>query len=129
MLIAAALLELELAEADSIKAKRRVVNAIKDRVRARFNVSIAEVAGHDERHSILIGCVKVGVEARKLREQMEKIVRTVESLGLAEVVSDDVIVVRLDEVEEVDDDELDCDAADCDHDHDHDHAEGEGEDS
>jgi uncharacterized protein len=128
MLIAAALLELELAEADSIKAKRRVVNAIKDRVRARFNVSIAEIAAHDERHSILIGCVKVGVEAKRLREQMEKIVRTVEGLGLAEIVSDDVIVVRLDEVEEVDDDDLDSDEAGH-HDCDHDHEEGEGEDS
>ena len=105
MLIAAALLELELAEADSIKAKRRVVNAIKDRVRRRFNVSVAEVSAHDERHSICIGCVKVGVEAKHLREQMEKIVRTVESFGLAELVSDDVTIVRLDEVEEVDDDD------------------------
>jgi uncharacterized protein len=107
MLIAAALLELELAEADSIKAKRRVVNAIKDRVRRRFNVSVAEVAAHDERHSICIGCVKVGVEAKHLREQMEKLVRVVESLGLAEVVSDDVTIVRLDEIEEVEEDGAD----------------------
>ena len=38
---------------------------------------------------------------------MEKLIRYVESLGLAEVVGDDVTVVRLDEVEELPDDEDD----------------------
>jgi uncharacterized protein YlxP (DUF503 family) len=69
-------------------------------VRHRFNVSVAEVSAHDERHSICIGCVKVGVVARHLREQMEKLVRTVESFGLAELVGDDVTIVRLDAIEE-----------------------------
>jgi hypothetical protein len=35
---------------------------------------------------------------------MEKVVRYVESLGVAEVVADDVTVLRIDEVEELDDD-------------------------
>ena len=43
----------------------------------------------------------VGVDPRHLREAMEKIVRYVESLGVAEVVSDDITVLRLDEVEEL----------------------------
>jgi uncharacterized protein len=102
MLIAAALIELELAEADSIKDKRRVVRSVKDRLRERFNVSVAEVAAQDDRHAICIGCVKVGIDARHLREQLEGAVRFVESLGLAEVVGDDVTVVRLDQLTEVD---------------------------
>ena len=105
MLIAAALIELALPEAETIKARRRVARSLKDRVRRRFNVSIAEVADQDERHSVCIGCVMVGVDPRHLRDAMEKIVRYVESLGVAEVVADDVTVVRLDEVEELPDDE------------------------
>jgi uncharacterized protein YlxP (DUF503 family) len=101
MLIAAALIELELGEADSIKDKRKVVRSVKDRLRERFNVSVAEVAAQDERHSICIGCVKVGIDAKHLREQLEGAVRFVESLGLAEVVGDDVTVVRLDELTEL----------------------------
>lgn len=101
MLIAAALIELELGEADSIKAKRRVVKSILARLPQRFDVSVAEVADHDDRHSICIGCVKVGVNPRHLRQQMEKVVRYVESLGLAEVVGDDVTIARLDELPEV----------------------------
>ena len=104
MLIAAALIELAVPDAETIKARRRVARSVKDRIRQRFNVSIAEVADQDERHSVVIGCVMVGVDPRHLRVGMEKVVRYVESLGVAEVVADDVTVVRLDEVEELDDD-------------------------
>ena len=111
MLIAAALIELSLPEAETIKARRRVARSVKDRIRQRFNVSVAEVADQDERHSVCIGCVMVGVDPRHLREAMEKIVGYVEGLGVAEVVADDITVVRLDEVEELDEDE-DVDAED-----------------
>jgi len=111
MLIAAALIELSLPEAETIKARRRVAHSVKDRIRQRFNVSVAEVADQDERHSVCIGCVMVGVDPRHLREAMEKIVSYVEGLGVAEVVADDITVVRLDEVEELDEDE-DVDAED-----------------
>ena len=104
MLIAAALIELAVPDAETIKARRRVARSVKDRIRQRFNVSVAEVADQDERHSVVIGCVMVGVNPRHLREGMEKVVRYVESLGVAEVVADDVTVVRLDEVEVLSDD-------------------------
>ena len=98
MLIAAALIELHLADADSIKAKRRVVRAVKDRVASRFRVSVAEIADQDDRHSIYIGCAKVGIDALDLRASMQKVIRYVDNLGLAELVGDDVIVAQLDEL-------------------------------
>ncbi len=103
MLIAAALIELHLADADSIKAKRRVVRAVRDRVASRFRISVAEVADHDDRHSICMGFAKVGIDARHLRASMEKVIRYVDELGLAELVGDDVIVAQLDELESVED--------------------------
>ncbi len=103
MLIAAALIELHLADADSIKAKRRVVRAVRDRVASRFRISVAEVADHDDRHSICMGFAKVGIDARHLRASMEKVIRYVDELGLAELVGDDVIVAQLDELEPVED--------------------------
>ena len=112
MLIAAVLIELELEQAESIKAKRRVVKSILDRVAKRYNVSIAEVDDQGDRHSICLGCVKVGIDPRHLRTQMEKVVRYVDSLGLAEVVGDDIVITRLadwveeDGVDEDDDEEF-----------------------
>lgn len=105
MLIAAALIELALPEAETIKARRRVARSVKDRIRQHFNVSVAEVADQDERHSVCIGCVMVGVDPQHLRDGMEKVVRYVESLGVAEVVADDVTVLRIDEVEEIEDED------------------------
>jgi uncharacterized protein YlxP (DUF503 family) len=101
LLIAAALIELRLHESESIKAKRRVVNSVKDRVRRRYNVSVAEVAEQDDRHEICIGCVAVGIDPRHLRAKLEKVVGFVDSLGLAELVSDDLTIVRIDELEEI----------------------------
>ncbi len=102
MLIAAALIELALPEADSIKARRRVANAVKDRLRQRFNLSVAELSDPDDRHAVCIGCVMVGIHPAHLRRQLDKAIRYIEGLGLAEVVSDDIVVARLDEIDEVD---------------------------
>ncbi len=109
MLIAAALIELSLPEADSIKAKRRVVRSIVDRLRSAFNVSISEIDDQDDRHSICLGCVTVGSDPIHIKERMTKAVRAIERLGLAELVSDDICVVSLDEVEELEPDEPDPD--------------------
>jgi uncharacterized protein YlxP (DUF503 family) len=105
MLIAAALIELALPDADSIKARRRVANSVKDRLRQRFNLSVAEMSDPDDRHSVCIGCVMVGIKSDHLREQLEKVIRYVERLGLAEVVGDDVVIARLDEIDQVDGEE------------------------
>jgi uncharacterized protein YlxP (DUF503 family) len=101
MLIGAALIELALPQPDSIKARRRVARAVKDRVRQRFNVSVAELGDTDDHQSVTIGCVSVGVDPQHLQRVLEKVVRFVEGLGLAELIDDDIVVARLDEVEEV----------------------------
>jgi uncharacterized protein YlxP (DUF503 family) len=107
MLIAAALIELALPQAESIKARRRVAQAVKARLRQRFNVSVAELGDPDDRHSVCVGCVTVGINPVHLRQKLDKAVRFVESLGLAELVGDDILVARLDELDEVETDDLD----------------------
>lgn len=102
MLIAAALIELAVPGAESLKARRRVARAVLDRVRSRFNVSISEVGDPEDRHAVCLGCAQVGTDPRALRERLERVLRFIEGLGLAEVTSDDVTLVRLDEVEEID---------------------------
>ncbi len=47
MLVAGCSWDLSLAECRSIKDKRRVVKSLKDRIRGRFNVSVAETAYQD----------------------------------------------------------------------------------
>lgn len=101
MLIGAALIELEMYEGDSIKAKRRVVNSIKDRVRQRFKVSIAEVDDQNDMHAICLGVCQVGINPAHLQTGMQKVIDYIDSLGFAELVGEDILVARLDEVEPV----------------------------
>ncbi len=101
MLIAAALIELALPEAESLKARRRVARSVKDRLRRKFNVAVAEIDNLDDWHSICLGCVTLGRDPRHLRERLEKAIRFVDGLGLAELVADDVMVMRIDELDEV----------------------------
>src|SRR5262245_50314434 len=115
MLIAAALIELELEVAESIKDKRRVVKSLLGRIEQRFRVSVAEVADQDHRSSICIGCVKVGIDPRHLRAHMEKVVRFVESLGLAELVGDEITITRLTELDELDEDDAAWSASHAEH--------------
>ena len=105
MLIAAALIELSLPDADSLKAKRRVVRSVVDRLRRSFNVAVSEIDDHDDIRSVCLGCVTVGSDPRYIRERLAKAIQFVDRLGLGELVSDDVVVVRLDEVEELPEEE------------------------
>ena len=45
--VALGTLELHLPDVDSLKGKRRVLKGLKERVRARFEVAVAEVDHHD----------------------------------------------------------------------------------
>ncbi len=104
MLIAAVLIELAVPDASTIKARRSLANSVRDRLRQRFNLSVAEVGDPGDREFVCVGCVAVGIDPRHLRQKMERAVEFVERLGLAEVVGDDILIARLDELEEVETD-------------------------
>lgn len=55
MFIGALTLELHILAAGSLKEKRTVVNSILDRIRARFNVSAAQLDHHDLWQSATLG--------------------------------------------------------------------------
>lgn len=59
MVVGLCTLELYIGEADSLKEKRRVLKSVLERVRNRFNVSIAEVGQQDlwQRATIAFACV------------------------------------------------------------------------
>jgi hypothetical protein len=56
--------------AESLKDKRRVVASVKDRIRARFNASVAEVAYLDERQRCGLGVAMIGGDRRHLESEV-----------------------------------------------------------
>jgi uncharacterized protein YlxP (DUF503 family) len=57
--VAVGTVELHLPDVGSLKDKRRVLKGLKERVRARFEVAVAEVDHHDtwQRATLAVACV------------------------------------------------------------------------
>ena len=71
---------------NSLKGKRRVVRAIKDRLKNDFNVSIAEVGNQDVLQILHIGISAVSSDKPYMDGLMTKIVNAIDRMNLADIV-------------------------------------------
>jgi uncharacterized protein YlxP (DUF503 family) len=57
--VAIGTIELHLPDVDSLKGKRHIIKGLKERVRTRFEVAVAEVDHHDiwQRATLAVACV------------------------------------------------------------------------
>jgi uncharacterized protein YlxP (DUF503 family) len=78
MVVATLRLEIHLPAADSLKAKRSVINHVKERVRHRFNASIAEVGNQDLWQRATLGVAVVGEAAGVLDRALHEILSVIE---------------------------------------------------
>jgi uncharacterized protein YlxP (DUF503 family) len=74
MVVGVLRVRLAIFEALSLKDKRRVTKSLKDRMRARHNVSIAEVDDLDHRQAATLGITMVANDARFVESALAKIV-------------------------------------------------------
>ncbi|MXY80166.1 MAG: DUF503 domain-containing protein [Chloroflexi bacterium] len=95
MFVACLRLTLVMPENDSLKGKRAVVRRLRDRVRQRFPVAVAEVETHDDRRRITIGVACVSNDAAHGHAVLMSIRDFVDDLHLdAEVRDVDTEVVQ-----------------------------------
>lgn len=66
-------LDLHVAQADSLKAKRRIVKGFKDRLSSRFNASVAEVDAHEQYRRALLAVAMVGSDRAYVERTLQKI--------------------------------------------------------
>jgi uncharacterized protein YlxP (DUF503 family) len=86
MVVAVGSLVLMVHDAGSLKAKRSVIKSVLGRARAKFDLSIAEVADMDKWQKSRLGFAVVSNEAGHAHAMLENVVRYIEDLRLAEVV-------------------------------------------
>jgi uncharacterized protein YlxP (DUF503 family) len=67
-------LNLAIFESHSLKDKRRVIKSLKDRLAARFNISIAEVDRLDARQHAVLGIAVVSNDPTYVHGCLDKIV-------------------------------------------------------
>jgi uncharacterized protein len=66
-------LELHIADAQSLKDKRQVIRSLKDRLRGKFNVAVAELDFQDSWQRSVIGVVTLANEERYVQEVLQKV--------------------------------------------------------
>jgi uncharacterized protein YlxP (DUF503 family) len=70
--VAVGTVELHLPDVDSLKAKRHVLKGLKERVRARFEVAVAEVDHQDVWQRATLAIAYVSSDARHANEVVSK---------------------------------------------------------
>ena len=90
MVVGAARVELHVHGSQSLKAKRGVVRSVTQRVRNRFNVSVAEVGGQDTWQIAVLGLAVAANEATTARRRLEQAIDFIAELHLAEIVDQEV---------------------------------------
>jgi len=94
MVVGVLRLTLFLPENHSLKGKRQVLRAIKDRVRNKFNVSIAESDHHDLWQRAQLGICQVGSDRAFVDSALREVVNFIESLGLAPLGEEDLEILH-----------------------------------
>jgi len=86
MIVGTAEIRLSLREARTLKDKRRILASLKDRIRARFNVSVAEVDNLDFIQSATLGVAQVANDSRYVSGTLSKLIDMVRGFPAASLV-------------------------------------------
>jgi uncharacterized protein YlxP (DUF503 family) len=78
MVVGVLTLQIHLPASDSLKAKRAVLNRVKERVRSRFNVSMAEVDHQDLWQRATLGVAAVSGEGSVLERVLHDVLAVIE---------------------------------------------------
>ena len=82
--------KLMIRDALSLKDKRRVLKSLKDNIRNRHNVSVAEVGALGNRQQAILGFAMVGNDSRYIDGALAQIVNFIRGFRVAELVDYEV---------------------------------------
>ena len=78
--------ELFIPESQSLKDKRQVLLSLKDRLREKFNLSVAEVDGQDLWQKAILGLVCVANEGRYVNQVCDQALNLIRNVPAVEIV-------------------------------------------
>lgn len=86
MIVGVCTVELFIPEAQSLKSKRQVVSSLKERLRGKFNVSVAEVDGQDLWQKAVLGIACVANETAYVNQVLDQVLNQIRSVPTIEIV-------------------------------------------
>ncbi len=85
MIVGLCTIELYIPDSHSLKAKRQVIRSLKQRLRDKFNVSVAEVGEQDLWQKALLGIACVANESAYVNQVLDQAVNLVRSVPSIEL--------------------------------------------
>ena len=73
-------LELHIQHAQSLKDKRQVLRSLKDKLRAKFNVAVAELEYHDTWQRSVVGIVTISNEEHHVEESLQQVLAEADNI-------------------------------------------------
>ena len=98
MFVCIARLALDIPGASSLKAKRQVVRRVADKVKAKFNVAVAEIDDSDVWTREVLGLSLVANGQQAAQEQMEKVISCIEEMYVATIGGKELEVVAFEDL-------------------------------
>lgn len=86
MIVALARLTLHLPENHSLKGKRKVIKSLIEKIRHRFDATVAEVDDHELWQKAQLGMAMVSNDSQLLDARVTKIVRFIEDQHVVQIV-------------------------------------------
>ena len=86
MIVGLCTVELFISESQSLKDKRQVLHSLKDRLRGKFNLSVAEVDGQDLWQKAVLGMACVANEGGYVNQVIEQALNLIKGVPTVEVV-------------------------------------------
>jgi len=84
-----------MASVSSLKGKRQIVKKVVERVKHRFNASIAEVGCLDEWQRAEIAFCLVGNDGPFVNSSLDRILDYIEDMELAELIHSEIEIINL----------------------------------
>lgn len=81
---------------ESLKDKRRVAQGLKQKVRNKFNVAIAEVGSEESMDYLSLSIVSVSNDKKHLESRMAKCLNMVQAACDEELIYDDIEIIGAD---------------------------------
>lgn len=86
MIIGVCTVELFIPDGQSLKSKRQVLSSLKERLRGKFNVSVAEVDGQDLWQKAVLGIACVANETAYVNQVLDQVLNQIRSVPTIEIV-------------------------------------------
>jgi len=86
-------LEIYIPEAHSLKDKRQVLRSLKDRLRGKFNVAVAELEGQDSWQRSVVGVVSLSNNNTHLEQSLHNVLEDSERLLGRDLIGHDLEVL------------------------------------